>query len=103
MDFTDFTMIRLDVIFAIVGVVEALKTIIEKRQLSIYIITTLILSVVLGWALTESDSIREVVLNAVVYFGLSSFFYKAILRTMNKLATKLEKDGMRISGSRLED
>lgn len=83
------TNLRIDVIFAIVGIVETVKTVIENRQLSIYIILTLVLSFIFGWTLASSA--QELVFSGLVYFGVGSFFYKAVLRIATKYANKMEQ------------
>lgn len=91
MDIFTLVDVRIEVIFAIVGIVETLKTIIEKRQLSVYILLTMALSFVFGWGLATEPAFREVILNGLTYFGLASFFYKAVLRVVQKYTEKVKQ------------
>lgn len=81
---------RIDIIIAIVGIVEVLKRSIEKRQLSIYMLGTLVFSFLVAGVDSPADW-KEVVLNTIVYFGLATFFYQAILRYIRKVNINLDQ------------
>lgn len=89
MELLELVQVRVDIIIAIVGIVETIKTIIERRQLSIYILLTLAFSFVLGYLSTETGN--GFVLNSLTFFGLASFFYQAILRFMKRKVEMLKK------------
>ena len=82
--------IQIELIIAIVGVVEAVKDAIEKRQLSIYVLLTLLLSIIIGVTLTES-SWKDIIVNGIMYFGITTLFYKIIVRAIEKKIIQLKR------------
>lgn len=89
MDLLSVIETRIDLIIAMVGIVEAVKTSVERKQFSIYKILTFGLGLFFAWL--SFDGWKSIVLNGVIYFGLATFFYSAVLRYMNKLNDRVEK------------
>lgn len=83
MEILELVNIRFEIVLAIVGVVEVIKDIIERRQVSIYVIMTLLFSIGISYGISIGG-IREIATNAIIYFGVTTLLYKTIVRTLEK-------------------
>lgn len=89
MELMELIEVRADVILAIVGLIEVVKNIVEKQQLSIYMLLTLAISY--GLAQLMGGGFAEVALNTAIHFGLASLFYRMIVRYVENKTQELKE------------
>lgn len=90
MELLELVEARIEIVVAIVGLVEVIKNIIEKKQLSVYMLLTLVFSY--GLSQLIGGPVTTVILNTLVYFGLASLFYRLIVRYVEKLNQKYKQE-----------
>lgn len=91
MEILSMLNVKIEILFAIIGTVETIKTMIEKRQISIYVLIALGISMLVSFGMTNPFEWQPFLLNLLVYFGLTSFLYKAVLRLVQKYIQKIEE------------
>ena len=86
--------LNFSLILMIVGIVEYIKNlkINEKLQKWLKRVIPFILSFVVGIFVTKPFNVEIFFMNSLIYFGISTLFYKAVIRSIDKYVNKTKAD-----------
>ena len=76
-------------VFIIVAITEGLKRLDKKSKFKkFYILVPLLLGIGAAFLSTDPLTVKEVIINSVVYAGVSGYFYKSGKLAINKIKKK---------------
>ena len=82
-------------ILMIVGITEYIKTltfISDKPTKILQRLVPIVFSFVVGFFVTKPFGIEGFLMNGLIYFGISTLFYKSIIKLIEKYTDKLSSD-----------